>query len=918
MPSLWLVDGSHAIFRAYHALPHLSVHAGPYAGTSTHAVLGFTNMLLRAIREGQPTHLAVAFDEEAKAKRAEIYPEYKGTRGPPPEDLTPQFPLVRKVLEVLKVPAIGFRGYEADDVIATLARRARKLGWDVVIVTGDKDLMQLVEPGGNGIRCYDSMYEKWYGPAEVKEKWGVGPEKIADLLALTGDKVDNIPGVPGVGEKTAAGLLDEHGTLEAVLAAAPTIKKPKLRENLMASIDKVKLGRQLIALFEDLPLDTQLETLERKALDEIGARKLFTDLEFVRLLKDLPRPPPTPPTGARKTAQTVADVEDLVARARKAGKVGLYVVTSAGAPLHDELLGASVSLPELPDLPDGKGSPAESVYVPLAGPPLHTQGGLLDQKPAVIERKAALAALRPLLEDPAITKDGPDLKGATEAFERAGVKLSGLGLDPRLASYLLDPTGREHELVLSARERIRTELPDLKELSERSGKGKKATPLNALPLEELGPAVNALAEGSRSLAAALAEDLKAEPELQKLYDELELPLSKLLSDMELSGIGLDTAKLKSIDVEVEAQIGSLLKEIHQLAGEEFSPASNQQLAVILYEKLKLPVLKRGKTGPSTDKEVLAELAETHPIAAKILEHRELTKLKGTYLEALPAALGTDQRLHTTFDQAVAATGRLSSVNPNLQNIPIRTAVGARIREAFIPRPGWRLISADYSQIELRVLAHVSGDATLRESFASGEDLHSRVAVETFGVPAAEVTRSQRSIAKMINYGIAYGLSSFGLAQRLGLPQAEASDIIEKYFARYAGVKAWLDGTIEEAKRTGMVKTIFGRRRYLPDIGSKNMVARNAAERTAVNTPIQGTAADLIKRAMLLVERSLRSAGSKGTLLLQVHDELVLEAPPEEVESVTRMVVAGMGGAADLSVPLVVDVGEGETWAAAHR
>ena len=912
MPSLWLVDGSHAIFRAYHALPHLSVHAGPYAGTSTHAVLGFTNMLLRAIREGQPTHLAVAFDEEAKAKRAEIYPEYKGTRGPPPEDLTPQFPLVRKVLEVLRVPAIGFRGYEADDVIATLARRARKLGWDVVIVTGDKDLMQLVEPGGNGIRCYDSMYEKWYGPAEVKEKWGVGPEKIGDLLALTGDKVDNIPGVPGVGEKTAAALLDEHGTLEAVLAAAPGIKKPKLRENLMASIEKVRLGRQLISLFEDLPLDTQLDTLERKALDELGARKLFTDLEFVRLLKDLPRPPPTPPTGARRTAQTVAEVDELVARARKAGKVGLYVVTSAGAPLHDELLGASVSLPDL------EGAPAESVYVPLAGPPLHTQGGLLDQRPAVIERKAALQALRPLLEDPAVTKDGPDLKGAIEAFQRAGVRLDGLGLDPRLASYLLDPTGREHELILSARERIHCELPDLKELSERSGKGKKATPLNALPLEDLGPAANALAEGSRTLAAALAADLAEEPELQKLYDELELPLSRLLADLELSGIGLDVAKLQSIDTEVEAQIGSLLKEIHQLAGEEFSPASNQQLAVILYEKLHLPVLKRGKTGPSTDKEVLAELAGSHPIAAKILEHRELTKLKGTYLEALPAALGADKRLHTTFDQAVAATGRLSSINPNLQNIPIRTPVGARIREAFIARPGWKLISADYSQIELRVLAHVSGDQTLRDSFASGEDLHSRVAVETFGVAAADVTRNQRSIAKMINYGIAYGLSSFGLAQRLSLPQAEASDIIEKYFARYAGVKAWLDGTIEEAKRTGMVKTIFGRRRYLPDIASKNMVARNAAERTAVNTPIQGTAADLVKRAMLMVERSLRAAGSQGTMLLQVHDELVLEAPAEEVESVKRLVVAGMSGAADLAVPLVVDVGEGDTWAEAHR
>ena len=564
MPSLWLLDGSHAIFRAYHALPHLSVHAGPFAGTSTHAVLGFTNMLLRAIREGAPTHLAVAFDEEARAKRAELYPEYKATRSAMPDDLRPQFPLVRQVLEVLQVPAIGFPGYEADDVIATLARRARRLGWEVVIVSGDKDLMQLVEPGGEGIRCYDSMYEKWYGPKEVEEKWGVGPALIGDLLALTGDKVDNIPGVPGVGEKTAAALLKEHGSLEAVLAAAAAIKKPKLRENLLASIEKVRIGRRLISLYDDLPLEVVLESLERRALDEASARKLFTDLEFVRLLKDLPRPPPTPPTGLRKTAQTVADVEALVARARSSGRVGLFIVTSAGEPLRDELLGAAISLPEL------DGAPAESVYVPLAGTPLHTQGGLLDQRPAVIDRNAALGALRPLLEDEAILKDGPDLKGALVAFRRAGADLKGLGLDPRLASYLLDPTGREHGLVLSARERIACELPDLKELCERTGKGKKATPLNALPLEDLGPAASALAEGSRRLAAAHAEDLATEPALRTLYDELELPLSKLLADLELTGIGLDVQKLRAIDAEVEGQVAALLKDIHALAGEEFS------------------------------------------------------------------------------------------------------------------------------------------------------------------------------------------------------------------------------------------------------------------------------------------------------------------------------------------------------------
>ena len=895
VPSLWLVDGSHAIFRAYHALPHLSTRAG----VPTNAVYGFTTMLLRAIREGDPTHFAVAFDEEAKAARSEIYSGYKADRPPPPGDLTPQFGLVRRVLEALRIPAVGFPGYEADDVIATLARRARKLGWEVVIVSGDKDLMQLVEPSGAGIRCYDSMYEKWYGPKEVEEKWGVGPQLIGDLLALTGDKIDSIPGVPGVGEKTAAGLLSEYGSLEAVLANAAQVKKPKLRENLLANVDTVRRGRRLIALFEELPLAVQLDDLARRSLDEGRARSLFTELEFVRLLKDLPRPPPTPPSGPRRLATGVADIRRLVEKAKE--RVGIFVVTSAGEPLRDDLLGVAVSLPD------------ESVYVPLAEP--RGQAGLLDAAGPRVDRAAFLAALGALFVDERVLKDGSDLKAALVALRRAGGDLRGLGIDVRLASYLLDPTGREHSLQAAARERVSCELPDLKELSERSGKGRKATPLAALPLHELSEAACALAEGARRLAEAHAQDLGEEPELSKLYEEMERPLSLVLAGMELLGISLDVRRLRRLDEEISAQIEVLLRDIFALAGMEFLPASTQQLAEVLYGKLGLPVLKRGKTGPSTDQEVLEKLAEQHPLPAKILEHRHLTKLKSTYLEALPAALGADQRLHTTFDQAVAATGRLSSVNPNLQNIPIRTPQGEKIREAFIPRPGWRLLSADYSQIELRILAHVSSDPVLRASFASSEDLHARTAAETFGVAPAEVTRAQRSIAKMINYGIAYGLSSFGLAQRLGLPQEEASSIIERYFARYARVKEWLDGTIEEARRTGMVKTIFGRRRYLPDIGSKNMVARMAAERTAVNTPIQGTAADVMKRAMLLVDRALQ--GSEARLLLQVHDELVLEAPPAEVESVKRLVVAGMEGAAQLAVPLVVEIGEGETWAAAH-
>ncbi|OLD47186.1 MAG: DNA polymerase I [Chloroflexi bacterium 13_1_40CM_2_68_14] len=894
MPSLWLVDGSHTIFRAYHALPHLSTRQG----VPTNAVYGFTTMLLRAIREGNPTHLAVAFDEEAKAKRSEVYSGYKATRGAPPEDLTPQFPLVRRVLEALRVPAIGFPGYEADDVIATLARRARAQGWEVVIVSGDKDLMQLVV---DGIRCYDSMYEKWYGPAEVQEKWGVPPQQVADLLALTGDKIDNIPGVPGVGEKTAAGLLKEYGTLENVLANAAGVKKPKLRENLLASLDAVRRARQLISLYEELPLPVQLEDLERKPVDEPQARKLFTELEFVRLVNDLPRPAPTPPSGARSMATTLEHVQRLVDKARAANRFALLTLTSEDEPLRDDLLGLAVSLPD------------ESVYVPL-GHRAGISGALF--APAELNAVKAIALLKPLLEDPNIIKDGHDLKRDVDAWRRAGVSLSGLGIDSRLASYLIDPTGRDHSLVQTARERISCELPLLKELCERTGKGRKATPLAEVPVDETSAAACALVEGARRLCEALGEDLRADQELLGLYADMEKPLIEVLANLELTGIRIDVPRLQKLSDELGRQIDALLQEIYQLAGGEFLPGSTQQLAEVLYKKLNLPVLKRGKTGPSTDQEVLEELAQHHPLPAKVLEHRQLTKLKSTYLDALPAVIGRDGRLHTTFDQAVAATGRLSSVNPNLQNIPIRTAIGAKIREAFIPEPGWKLLSADYSQIELRVLAHVSGDPMLRASFESGEDLHARTAGETFGVPPSDVTRRQRDIAKMINYGIAYGLSAFGLAHRLGLEKSEAADIIERYFARYAKVKQWLDDTIAQARSTGAVKTMFGRRRYLPDINSRNPAARSAAERTAVNTPIQGTAADLVKRAMLKVDAALRGK-HQARMLLQVHDELVLEAPPAEVAEVGRIVKEQMSAAADLAVPLVVELGSGDTWATAH-
>src|SRR5256712_8579212 len=594
-------------------------------------------MVPRAIPQGTPTHLAGAFDEEAKAQRSAAYSGYKATGGAPPEAPTPQSPLVRRVLEALRVPAIGFPGYEADDVIATLARRARAQGWEVVIVSGDKDLMQLVV---DGIRCYDSMYEKWYGPAEVQEKWGVPPRQVADLLALTGDKIDNIPGVPGVGEKTAAGLLKEYGTLENVLANAAGVKKPKLRENLLASLDAVRRARQLISLYEELPLPVQLEDLERKPVDEPQARKLFTELEFVRLVKDLPRPAPTPPSGARRMATTLEHVQRLVDKARAANRSALLTRTSEDEPLRDDLLGLAVSLPD------------ESVYVPL-GHRAGISGALF--APAELNAVKAIALLKPLLEDPNIIKDGHDLKRDVDAWRRAGVSLSGLGIDSRLASYLIDPTGRDHSLVQTARERISCELPLLKELCELTGKGRKATPLAEVPVDETSAAACALVEGARRLCEALGEDLRADQELLGLYADMEKPLIEVLANLELTGIRIDVPRLQKLSDELGRQIDALLQEIYQLAGGEFLPGSTQQLAEVLYKKLNLPVLKRGKTGPSTDQEVLEELAQHHPLPAKVLEHRQLTKLKSTYLDALPAVIAADGGPRTTLAQALAAT-----------------------------------------------------------------------------------------------------------------------------------------------------------------------------------------------------------------------------------------------------------------------
>jgi len=884
MPTLHLIDGSGYVFRAYHALPPLSTSKGMPTG----AVRGVASMLLRDLREQKPTHLAVCFDLQARERRAEIYPEYKANRVAPPDDLVPQFALVRDVVRALELPLLEVAGYEADDIIATLAREAVEKGFDVVVVTGDKDLMQLVRDGK--VRMYDGMKDAWFGDAEVQARWGVPPSKVGDLLALTGDASDNVPGVKGVGEKTAAQLLGEFGSLDGVLSRAQDIKKPKLREAVAASIDQIRLARRLVTLDDRVPLDLTVEQLALRPPDATKARALFADLELFSLVKELPQPPPV---AARVEATVVRDsagLASMVDALKTQPRVGLNVLLANDRPLTDPVVGYAFA------------SADRAWYVPIS------RGELADGAP--LPDSAVVEAIRPLLESMEPLKDGHALKRAATALLRRGVALRGIGVDCELASLLLNAARREHFLEDLCRERLNRELP--------------APPLDARKRPALDGSAHALlagyagsrADAALRLAAPFEEELRTEG-VWRVYDELERPVVPILAAAEAVGIRVDAASLRAQGAEFEKELAAQVAELHRLAGTEFNPNAPAQLAEVLFEKLKLPVIRRGKTGPSTDAEVLEKLAEQHPLPAKILEYRSIAKLKNTYLDTLPELVAADGRIHTTFHQLGAATGRLSSNDPNLQNIPIRTDLGKRIRGAFVADDGCLLVSADYSQIELRVLAHFSGDPALRDSFAKGEDVHTRTAAEIHGVTLLEVKPAMRRVAKMINYAIAYGLSPYGLSTRLEIPTDEAKRIIDAYFERYAGVKKWLDATLRAGREQGRVYTLLGRRRQLADLASKNPAARQAAERAAVNAPIQGTAADIVKLAMVAVDRALRGSMPEARMLLQVHDELLFEVPSERVDDLVSLVRPLMEGAVKLDVPLVVDVGSGRSWAEAH-
>ena len=907
--SLFVVDALNYLFRAFHALPGLTTKAGLPTG----AVYGFCQMLLRIEREHQPTHMCVVFDAPGPTFRDEIYKDYKANRPPMPPELVEQIDLAHQVANAFGYSVLSLPGVEADDVIATLVRIAKGEGLAVVIGSSDKDLMQLC---AEDVKLLDAMKNRLMGPAEVREKWGVLPEMLGDVLALMGDTVDNVPGVPGIGPKTAAELITAYGSLDGVLANVEKIKGKKGQAIALART-ALALSRQLVRLRDDVPLPLTLAGLRRVPASAEKLRGLFTQLEFGRLLAQYaqgdepeapaglePSPTQTPaatawsaPLSVGDQARVVTDaaaLAELVSAIRAPKECAISVLCDDGSPVRAGLIGLAVVLPGGPRF-----------YVPVRQP-------LLGAAPSLSEAEV-LSGLAEILASGDVAKHLHDAKVLDVLLRVRGGRLTGLASDTMLAGYVLDAASGDYDLSVLA---ASAQIPGVMPRTAWLGAGRGAPGAAGLPLAEIATHMTAEAGAILALSEKQREGLAASNQ-EGLYRDVELALVPVLAAMECWGIRLDGDYLRSLGNEVATSVRALESEIHALAGSEFNIASPKQLAEVLFVKLGLPIIKKTKTGASTDADVLEELAAMHPLPAKILDYRTLTKLKGTYIDALPALINPRTgRLHTTFQQAVAATGRLSSSDPNLQNVPIRSEIGKKIRHAFVADPGFQLVSADYSQIELRVLAHFSQDPAFLDAFRAGVDIHRRTAAEVFGVIEGSVTEEQRRIAKAINFGLVFGQGDFGLAQVLHIPRAEAHKYIESYFKRYARVREHMDAMIADARRTQSVSTLLGRTRALPEINAKRPQERNYAERIARNTPIQGSAADILKLAMLRVAGGL-SQFPEVRLLLTVHDELVFEVPLSDLAAFRPWVKREMEAAYELAVPLVVDVHAGPSWGDAH-
>jgi DNA polymerase I len=883
---LFIIDGNSYIYRAFYAIRNLSTSSG----LPTNAVFGFANMLMKVIKEKAPDRLAIAFDPKGPTRRHIEFKEYKAHRPPMPKDLVPQIPYIHKLVQAFRIPVFVQDGQEADDVIATLALRAAGAGMDVVIVTGDKDILQLVGPG---ISVYDSLKEKTYGPAEVEERFGVPPERVVEIMGLMGDASDNIPGVPGIGEKTAQALIKEHGSIENVLANAQTITKPKLKQSLLENGDLARLSRELAVLHTDVPLDIDLEQLAVKEPDNSALLAILRELELTSLLKYVTTGPET--EAQYRTVVTAAELDDMMAALAGAQELSLDTETTALDPMQADLVGLSFSV-----------EPHTAYYLPLG----HTYPGVAQQLP----RKQTLAKLKMFLEDPQVQKIGQNLKYDVLVLRHAGIEVRGISFDTMIASYLLNPSKTSHSLDALALEYLNYRTMTY---SEVTGTGKKQIGFSDVDITTATRYSGEDADITLRLKMLLEPKLR-EQGLDSLFRDVEMKLLRVLVDMEYAGVKIDAGLLKVMSGKLEHDTAKIVSDIYGLAGTEFNINSPKQLADILFVKLGLTPIKKTKTGFSTDVDVLEELAHIHPLPAEILKYRTLSKLKSTYVDALPAMINPRTgRLHTSLNQTVTATGRLSSSEPNLQNIPIRTEVGREIRKAFIAEQGHSLVSADYSQIELRVLAHMSGDEGLIQTFVKDRDIHTRTASEIFGLPQEEISPEMRRKAKAVNFGIIYGISAFGLAQDIGVSNAEAKRYIESYFARYPKVRAFIEATIAQAKSTGFVTTLLGRKRYIPELASSAAPVRNFGERMAVNTPIQGTAADLIKLAMIKIHDLLVEQRSGSRMILQVHDELIFEVPDREIGMMKELVKKEMEGVLELSVPIKVDIGSGKNWDEAH-
>ena len=920
-PRLFLIDGYALIYRAFFAM--ISRPLTTSKGENTSAAFGFTRFILKILKDYAPDYLGVVLDS-GDSQRTAIFPEYKATREKMPDELRASLPRVRSLVEAFRIPILELADHEADDIIGTLASRATEAEVDVVIVSGDKDFYQLIgegvsllNPGRGGQANVD---EEWVDARNAAERLGVPPARVCDYLALIGDSSDNVPGARGIGPKTALKLIETYGPVEEILAHAKEISGKRARESLLENRENVLLSKRLVTIIRDLPVPLDLDALRVGDPDRERLKQLFAELEFHGLVREIAAPEPETDRleADYRVVESVAGVRDVADRIRKAGSASLYALGSAvDGPMRSELVGLAVAT-----------APGAAWYLPLTHRARTEvlELGLDDAESvhagAADENLPALSApdmkpLRTVLEDAGIVKTGHDLKYATVLLRRSGIELRGASFDTMLASYLIEPGRRDHELGSLALQHLGHSAMAWEDLC---GKGRDVTPVAECELDRVRDFACEKADLADRLRERLAPQLEAY-HLERLFEDIEMPLIDVLADMEQAGIRIDLEFFREVSRKLERELAHIQDDIWKEAGEEFNINSTPQLREILFDKLELPVLKKTKTGPSTDASVLEELAaEGHRLPTLLMEFRQLDKLRSTYVDALPILVNPRTgRLHTSFNQAVAATGRLSSADPNLQNIPIRTEVGAELRKGFVADRGHVFLSADYSQIELRVLAHLSGDVTFTEAFRSGADIHKRTAALVFGVEnEASVTPQMRDAAKTINFATIYGIGPFALSKQLGTTVAEAKTFIESYFERLPDVRRYLDRQIERAYEEGYVETLAGRRRYIPEVKARNYNIRQFGERAATNAPVQGSAADIIKIAMVRIHEALSrdeedDGGRRVRMLLQVHDELLFEVPEDRVEEITGLVRREMESAFELSVPLKVATGVGSSW-----